>query len=50
MVLNSKKLILVCVKAVISRSERNVGARVDNRPPMMMHSQLDIHRYSVANI
>ena len=50
MVLNSEKLILVNGSAVISRSERNVGTHVDNRPPMVMHSQIDIHRYSVANI
>ena len=49
-VLNSEKLILVCGRAVISRSERNVGAHIDNRPPTVMHSGVDIHRYSVANI
>ena len=48
--LNSKKLISVCGRAVISRSERNVGAHVDNRLPTAMHSQVDIHKYSVANI
>ena len=50
MVLNSEKLILVCDRAVISRSERNVRAHADNRPPTVMHSQVHIHRYSVANI
>ena len=50
MVLNSEKLISVCGRAVISRSERNVGVHVDNRLPTVMHSQVDIHRYSVANI
>ena len=48
--LSIEKLILVCDRAVISRWERNVGTHVDNRPPMVMHSQVDIHRYSVANI
>ena len=50
MVLNSEKLVLVCSRAVISRSERNIGAHVDNRLPMVMHSQVDMHRYLVANI
>ena len=50
MVLNRKKIVLVCSRAVISRSEQNVGAHVDNRPPLVTHSQIDIHRYSVANI
>ena len=45
-----EKLVLVCGRAVISRRERNVGMHVDNRPPMVIHSQADIHRYSVANI
>ena len=50
MVLNSEKLSSLCGRAVISRSERNVGAHVDNRPPTVMHSQVDIHGYSVPNI
>ena len=50
MVLNSEKLVLVCGRAVILRSERNVGAHVDNRPPTVMCSQADIHRYSVVDI
>ena len=45
-----EKLILVCSRAVISRSEQNIGTHVDNRLPTVMHSQVDIHRYSVANI
>ena len=45
-VVNSEKFVLVCGRAVISRSERNVGTHVDNRLPMVMHSQVDIHRYS----
>ena len=39
MVLNSEKLVLLCGRAVISRSERNVAR-------MLIIS----HRYSVANI
>ena len=31
MLLNSEKLVLVCGRAVISRSERNVGAQVDKK-------------------
>ena len=50
MVLNDKKLVLVSGRTVISRSERNVGAHVDNRPPTAMHLQVHIHRYSIANI
>ena len=50
MVLNGEKLVSVCGRAVISWSEQNVGAHVDNRPLTVMHSQVDIHRYSVANI
>ena len=50
MVLNSEKLVLVCGGTVVSRSEQNVGTHVDNRPPKAMYSQVDIHRYSVANI
>ena len=42
------KLLLVCSRAVISRSERNVGTHVDNRPPTVMHPQVDIHIYSVS--
>ena len=30
--------------------ERNIGTHADNRPPMVMHSQVDIQRYSVATI
>ena len=36
-VLNSEELLLVCSKAVISRSEQNVGMHVDNRLPTVMH-------------
>ena len=50
MVLNSKKLILVCGRAVILMPEQNVGTHVDNRLPTVMHSQVDIYKYSVANI
>ena len=50
MVLNSEKLVSVCGRAVTSWSERNVGTHVDNRLPTVMHSQVDIHRYSVTNI
>ena len=50
LVLNSEKHVLVCDRAVISRSERNVSIHVDNRQPMVMCSQVDIHGYSVANI
>ena len=50
MVLNSEKLVSVCGRVVISRLERNVGTHVDNKPPTVMHSQVDIYRYSVANI
>ena len=45
-----EKLVLVCGRTVSSRSERNVGAHVDNRPLTLMYSQVDIHRYSVPNI
>ena len=41
MILNSEKLVSVCGRAVISRSERKVAAHVDNRPPTEMHSQVD---------
>ena len=50
MVMNSEKLILECGRAIISRSWRNVGTHLDNRPPMVIHSKVDIHRYSVAYI
>ena len=30
--------------------ERNIGTHADNRPPTVMHSQVDIQRYSVATI
>ena len=30
--------------------KRNIGTHADNRPPTVMHSQVDIQRYSVANI
>ena len=33
-----EKLVSVCSKAVSSRSERNVGAHVDNRPSTLMTS------------
>ena len=49
-VLNIEKLIWYAVRAVISRSEQNFGTRIDNRLPMVMLSQVDIHRYSVTNI
>ena len=30
--------------------ERNISTHADNRPPTVMHSQVDIQRYSVATI
>ena len=30
--------------------KRNIGTHADNRPPTVMHSQVDIQRYSVATI
>ena len=48
--LSIEKLVLVCGRAISSRWERNIGMHVDNRLPMVMHSQVDIHRYSVANV
>ena len=30
--------------------KRNIGTHADNRPPKMMHSQVDIQRYSVATV
>ena len=38
------------VEQYVRRSKQNVGTCVDNRPPTVIHSQVDIHRYSVANI
>ena len=32
------------------RVESNVSTHVGNRPPVVMHSHVNIHRYSVANI
>ena len=45
---NSEKLILVCDRAVISRSEQNGGMHVDNRMPTVMHSQVYIHIFSYS--
>ena len=43
---------LICGRAVSSkvRAKGNVGTRVDNWPPTVIHSQAAIHGYSVANI
>ena len=30
--------------------KRNIGTHADNRLPTVMHSQVDIHRYSVTTI
>ena len=35
--LSIEKLVLVCGRAVISRSEQNVSMHVDNRLPTVMH-------------
>ena len=37
LVLNSKKLILVCSRVVISRSEQNMGMHVNNGPLISRH-------------
>ena len=29
--------------------KQNIDTHADNRPPTATHSQVDIHRYSVAN-
>ena len=42
--------ILACGRTVISRWEQNFSTHVDNSPLMVMHSQVDIYRYSVANV
>ena len=45
--IEQQKAHLVCGRAESSRSEQNVGTHVDKRLPMVMHSPVDIHRYSI---
>ena len=52
MVLNSEKLVLLCGRAVhvTSMSEQSVTRMLIIGRTTVMQSQIDIHRYSVANI
>ena len=45
--LSIEKLVLACSRAVLSRLKQNVGMLLDNRPPTVMHSQVDSqHNYN----